>query len=38
MGPNAAAWPPAVQDAVALALFRSTNPDGTHWCAWTDYC
>lgn len=38
MGPNAAAWPPATQDAVALWLFQSTSPDGTHWCRWTDYC
>lgn len=31
-------WSPAIQDAVALKLFYSTNPDGAHWCNWTDYC
>lgn len=31
-------WPPAVQDQVALGLYYSTNPDGAHWCNWTDYC
>jgi hypothetical protein len=31
-------WPLAVQDRVALGLFRSTSPDGAHWCDWTDYC
>lgn len=35
---NAANWPPATQDAVALNLFYSTNPDGAHWCNWTAYC
>lgn len=35
---NAAQWPPSVQDATALDLFLSTNPDGYHWCHWTDYC
>jgi len=31
-------WPAEVQDRVALGLFYSTNPDGAHWCNWTDYC
>jgi len=35
---NAATWPPATQDAVALYLFNSTTPPGSHWCNWTDYC
>ena len=35
---NAATWPPATQDAVALYLFNSTTPPGYHWCRWTDYC
>jgi hypothetical protein len=38
LGSNAAVWPAPVQDAVALNLFYSTNPDGAHWCNWTDYC
>jgi hypothetical protein len=38
LGSNAAAWAPATQDRVAVWLFYSTNPDGAHWCAWTDYC
>ena len=38
MSSNAANWPPATQDAVALHLFYSTNPDGAHWCNWTAYC
>lgn len=38
MSPNAATWPSQVQDAVALNLFHSTNPDGAHWCRWVDYC
>jgi hypothetical protein len=38
MGSNAATWPAAIQDAVALNLFHSTNPDGAHWCNWTEYC
>lgn len=35
---QAQTWDPATQDAVALWLFYSTNPDGSHWCDWTDYC
>ena len=35
---NAATWPAATQDAVALDLFYSTNPAGSHWCDWTEYC
>jgi hypothetical protein len=35
---QAQTWPAATQDAVALHLFYSTNPDGAHWCNWTDYC
>jgi hypothetical protein len=35
---NAATWPPATQDAVAIKLYYSTTPDGAHWCDWTDYC
>jgi hypothetical protein len=35
---NAANWSPSTQDAVAKWLFYSTNPDGAHWCNWTDYC
>jgi hypothetical protein len=35
---NAATWSPSTQDAVALYLYYSTNPDGAHWCNWTDYC
>jgi hypothetical protein len=35
---QAQTWAPATQDAVALHLFYSTNPDGAHWCNWTDYC
>jgi len=31
-------WPSGIQDRVALGLFYSTNPDGAHWCNWTDYC
>lgn len=38
LGGNAATWSPSTQDAVALYLFYSTNPDGAHWCDWTDYC
>lgn len=38
LGSNAASWSPSTQDAVALNLFYSTNPDGAHWCNWTDYC
>lgn len=38
LGGNAAVWPPYIQDAVALDLFYSTNPDGAHWCNWVDYC
>lgn len=38
MSSNAATWPAAVQDKVALNLFYSTNPDGAHWCNWTSYC
>jgi hypothetical protein len=38
LGSNAATWAPSTQDAVALYLFYSTNPDGAHWCNWTDYC
>jgi hypothetical protein len=38
LGGNAATWSPSTQDAVALYLFYSTNPDGAHWCNWTDYC
>lgn len=38
LGGNAAVWPPSTQDAVALDLFYSTNPDGAHWCDWVDYC
>jgi hypothetical protein len=35
---QAQTWPAATQDAVALHLFYSTNPDGAHWCNWTTYC
>lgn len=35
---NAANWPAATQDKVALDLFYSTNPDGAHWCNWASYC
>jgi hypothetical protein len=35
---NAATWPAATQDAVALDLFYSTTPAGSHWCRWTTYC
>jgi hypothetical protein len=35
---NAADWPASTQDSVAKWLFYSTNPDGAHWCDWTDYC
>ncbi len=38
MSSNAATWPPATQDAVALYLFNSTNPSGWHWCQFTSYC
>ena len=38
MSSNAASWPVSTQDAVAKWLFYSTNPDGAHWCQWTDYC
>ena len=38
MAPNAATWPPATQDKVALNLYYSTNPDGAHWCSYTGYC
>ena len=38
MSSNAADWPASTQDAVALWLFYSTNPDGAHWCNWTTYC
>ena len=37
-GTPANQWPASVQDKVALGLFYSTNPDGAHWCDWTDYC
>jgi len=33
---NAALWPPATQDAVALYKFNATG--GALWCDWTDYC
>ena len=35
---QAQTWAPATQDAVALHLFYSTNPDGAHWCSWVLYC
>ena len=38
MPADAATWPPATQDAVALHLFLSTQPAGSHWCDWADYC
>ena len=38
MSSNAATWPPATHDAVALHLFHSTPTPGSHWCDWTDYC
>lgn len=37
-GSPATQWPASVQDGVARWLFYSTNPDGAHWCNWTDYC
>ena len=36
MPSNAAQWPPATQDAVALYKFNQTN--GGLWCDWVDYC
>ena len=38
MSSDAATWPPATQDAVALHLYNSTNPPGYHWCRWVTYC
>jgi hypothetical protein len=38
LGSNAATWSPKIQDAVALELFYSTNPNGAHWCLWAAYC
>jgi hypothetical protein len=38
MPADASTWPPATQDAVALHLFHSTTPPGSHWCDWADYC
>lgn len=38
VGTPANQWPASTQDDVALGLFYSTNPDGAHWCDWTDYC
>jgi len=38
MSANAATWPPATQDAVALYLYYSTDVDGWHWCQFTTYC
>jgi hypothetical protein len=38
LGGAAQTWAPATQDAVALYLFYSTNPDGAHWCNWATYC
>jgi hypothetical protein len=37
-GTNPSGWPPEVQDKVAIGLFYSTSPDGSHWCDWTTYC
>jgi hypothetical protein len=38
MPANAATWPPATQDAVALHLYHSTATPGWHWCEFTTYC
>lgn len=38
MSSNAATWPPATQDAVALHLYYSTSTPGWHWCQFTTYC
>lgn len=38
MGPDAATWPRAIQDAVAVDLYYSTTPDGAAWCRWAAYC
>lgn len=35
---QAQTWDPAVQDAVALYKFYATNPDGSMWCSFTEYC
>jgi hypothetical protein len=38
MSADAATWPPATQDAVALHLYYSTATPGWHWCEFTSYC